>query len=517
MMKMPAGRRRAAVVNLLFNYTGLVLSVVKNIALVPLYLHYFDLSTYGAWLATGNVLGILGLVDGGFGIVLSQRLASSWGRDDRVRFAAVAGAGAVSSGTMALVLVGAAFAVASHLPGWMNAPAQSHVALTTAFLLAACGACLTLLQANLLAVPYAWQRTSVPGWCRLVGQLAELAVTFMGLAWGLGVVSLGLGLCVGGAVGFVAAAVVTTRMWVQVPLPMPRWTRAEFRELVTLTTPNFLGKTGSVILGNSEATFTAALLNPAASAVLVLTGRTMKLAESLVNPVAGSMFYGLAHLVGESSRKRIHSVVRDVTALSAAIAAVTIPLALIVDQPFVALWVGADRFGGLSLAVLIAINSILITRANLLGMILPALGELRSIAWCPAAEVALRIPLLVVLLPRIGIAAVPIASIVTTVLVSLLFYGVRLHHALNIDFRSAVRLQGIGFGALIGSLSTALLIAAIVSPRVHTITELAELSIGSAAAVLACVAVLSRTARDVLASFIFRRPTSATAAIGQSL
>src|SRR4051812_36959075 len=93
-------RRRAAVGNLIFNYAGLVLSVVKNIALVPLYLRHFDLSTYGVWLATGNLLGILGLVDGGFGVVLSQRLASAWGAGDRRRFAEVAGSGLVWSLSM---------------------------------------------------------------------------------------------------------------------------------------------------------------------------------------------------------------------------------------------------------------------------------------------------------------------------------------------------------------------------------------------------------------------------------
>src|SRR4051794_23178269 len=103
-MNPSASRRRAAAGNLLFNYAGLVLSVTKNIALVPLYLRHFDLSTYGAWLATGNVLGMLGLVDGGFGIVLSQRLASLWGAGDRERFASVAGAGLLWSVSMALLL-----------------------------------------------------------------------------------------------------------------------------------------------------------------------------------------------------------------------------------------------------------------------------------------------------------------------------------------------------------------------------------------------------------------------------
>jgi O-antigen/teichoic acid export membrane protein len=510
-------RRRAAAGNLLFNYAGLVLSVIKNIALVPLYLHFFDLSTYGAWLATGNVLGILGFVDGGFGVVLSQRLASSWGGGDRSRFAAVAGAGIVWSGAMALLLVAAALAIAGRLPGWMNAPASSHAGLTTAFVLAACGAALTLLQANLFAVPYAWQRTSVPGWCRLLAQTTELAVTFGALIAGTGVVSLGLGLFVGGAVGLAAGIVVTIRMWTRLHVPLPRGTRAEFRELLTLTTPNLLGKMGSAILGNSEATFTAALLNPAASAVLVLTGRGMKLAESLVNPVAGSMFYGLAHLTGEARGPRVLSVVRDVTVLSAGVAAVTIPLALVLDQPFVNLWVGADRFGGLPLATLIAFNSILLTRANLLGMILPALGELRSIAWCPVAEVALRIPLLLFLLPRIGIAAVPIGSIASTVIVSLIFYSLRLHHALGIDFRSAARLQTVGGLALGGSFLLAYLIAATVSPAAHTIGELIGVGLGSGVAIVGLVSILSPAARNVLSSFLFRRSAPAGAALGQSL
>jgi O-antigen/teichoic acid export membrane protein len=513
-MNPSASRRRAAAGNLLFNYAGLVLSVTKNIALVPLYLRHFDLSTYGAWLATGNVLGMLGLVDGGFGIVLSQRLASLWGAGDRERFASVAGAGLLWSVSMALLLTASAAGIAARVPAWMHAPPDSYAPLTTAFLLASGGAGLTMLQANLFAVPYAWQRTSVPGWCRLLAQCTELAVTFGALIAGVGVVSLGLGLLAGALTGLVSGVIVTTRLWRRFQLPRPRGASSEFRELLTLTTPNALGKTASAILGNSEATFTAALVNPAASAILVLTGRAMKLAESLVNPIAGSMFYGLAHLTGESRGPKIVQVVRDVTALSAAVAAITIPLALVLDQPFVTVWVGADRFGGLALATLIAVNSLLITRANLLGMILPALGELRSISWCPVAEVVLRIPLLLVLLPRIGIAAVPAASIATTVLVALLFYSMRLHHALAIDFRSALRLQRVGALAMVTAFLLALAIAVTWGGAAKTLGELAAIGVGGGAAILFSVAALSPVARDIFSSFIFRRPQQTAATVG---
>lgn len=47
------GRRRNAVLAVLFGYASLSISLARNILFVPLYLHSIPLAEYGAWLATG--------------------------------------------------------------------------------------------------------------------------------------------------------------------------------------------------------------------------------------------------------------------------------------------------------------------------------------------------------------------------------------------------------------------------------------------------------------------------------
>src|SRR4051812_2789500 len=58
------GRVRATLVAVVFNYLLAVVSIVKQLVLVPFYLHFIDFKTYSSWLATGNVLALLGIVEG---------------------------------------------------------------------------------------------------------------------------------------------------------------------------------------------------------------------------------------------------------------------------------------------------------------------------------------------------------------------------------------------------------------------------------------------------------------------
>ena len=51
--------------------------------MVPLYLKYIPVELYGAWLATGNIVNWLLVVDPGISTVVMQRVGKSYGADDR--------------------------------------------------------------------------------------------------------------------------------------------------------------------------------------------------------------------------------------------------------------------------------------------------------------------------------------------------------------------------------------------------------------------------------------------------
>ena len=76
-------RRRTTLLNLFFSYASMGLVLVQGIVLVPLYVAKVPLALYGAWLATGNVLTWLEMVDPGTGDVIRQRVARLYGANDR--------------------------------------------------------------------------------------------------------------------------------------------------------------------------------------------------------------------------------------------------------------------------------------------------------------------------------------------------------------------------------------------------------------------------------------------------
>jgi hypothetical protein len=60
--------------NLLFGYANILILIIKNIIVIPFYLHFFSLNIVGLWLATSNILTIFSSIDLGLNIILTQRL-----------------------------------------------------------------------------------------------------------------------------------------------------------------------------------------------------------------------------------------------------------------------------------------------------------------------------------------------------------------------------------------------------------------------------------------------------------
>ena len=72
-------RTRTTSWNLFFHYVAIGMMFLNGVVLVPLYLARIPLETYGYWMATGNILAWLSLVDPGFSAIIHQREATSYG------------------------------------------------------------------------------------------------------------------------------------------------------------------------------------------------------------------------------------------------------------------------------------------------------------------------------------------------------------------------------------------------------------------------------------------------------
>ncbi|MBS2027840.1 MAG: lipopolysaccharide biosynthesis protein [Deltaproteobacteria bacterium] len=450
----PAGRTRSAAVALAASYVGAVMTIVRGIILVPLYLSRFGVDVYGGWLASANVVGMLSLFDVGISSVVSQRLAQRWGAGDRRGFLQTSGAGLILIATICAVMVLCGIAIAPFIPRVVRAPEASHGALATTFALTALGAAGSIFSANVLAITGAWQRAEIGAVARLTGQIMETVVIVVTLLLGRGVIALGIGSLAGVVCNLMIAMIWTTALWRRLGLPRPSTTRTEIRELITTILPTTLSRIVLQIASNIEVALVSGIISPAAATAYALTDRILRVAMNFVNPIANAVLSGLSHFVGERGESQAVRPTRQLLGLWSLIVAGSIPALLAINEDFVHLWVGPSNYGGAVLNIALGLAGVLGAREFLLSIVLTSTGAIREAAWLATGEAIVRLPLMYVALVLLGSYGLPAASATISV-GSLLIYGALVNHRVQIRGREGQRLQLTGMPVVIISMALA--------------------------------------------------------------
>ena len=409
------GRFRAAAISLGGSYVGSGITLVKGIVLVPLYLRALGIDIYGAFLASANVVGLLGVVDFGVSAVLQQRLAGEWGANDRERFARSTAAGLAAVAALVSLLVIAAAVVAPYVPRLVRAPTDVHHALSLAFILTAMGSAQNLAMTNVLSVASAWQRSEVGAAARLAGQIADLLAIIVGLALGAGVVALGLGAAVGGAVGLVIALVWTAVLWRRLGLKWASASYSEFAKLARATAPIMLSRLAMQVGSNVEVALISAFITPAVAGVYSITERVFRVGIGFINPIAGSTIAALSHFVGQHGARAGLAPTREIMALWSLGVAALVPAMLALNHDFTTVWVGTSNFGGFALNLFLGSAALLGAAEFLLCVLLTAAGELQRMAWISTLEILARLALMYPALRVFGVWGIPAASCVLSV------------------------------------------------------------------------------------------------------
>jgi len=393
----------------------MVVVLVKGLILVPYYLRSFGLEGYGAWLGSGNVLAFVAMLEGGFTLVYSQKIAAECGRGDWRAFAGLAGAGGALLGAAALAVGLLTVAISPWVPDWVHVSGELAGDLRLGFALGGVGFGASLAQGIFFSVFNAWQRPGTAGAIRLGTQVLEVALIVLGLRLGLGLVAMGAAGACAGVAGLAVAAWATRRTWRRLGIPPPEVSRAQVRLFSRTAIPVFLSRSSAVVLNNNEPLVASTLLGPEQAGLLALTDRVFKNIQIIAVQLGQALFYGLAHLHGAvPDPGRIRAVTREAVGYASAFLAVAFAVPLVMNPEFVTIWVGGGHFGGIALNVVIGLATLMANRANLLTMMAAALGGNVEASLCQLAELLLRLPLMFWLAPRYGIMGLPLATLVST-------------------------------------------------------------------------------------------------------
>jgi O-antigen/teichoic acid export membrane protein len=446
---MKTSKARSSFYNLIFDYINTFLGIVYGVLLVPLYLHYFDITTYGAWLASGSVIAIMGIFDMGMNLVFAQKLASAIGAKKWDEFSKEYTAGMVISVILFVLMCLAGLLIAHYIPHLVNARVSDYSIISNSFIIATIGAGLTIISQNMAAALSALLETKALGIISTVSLIAGVGVTIYTLIIGLGVIAIPFGVLVRNIINTIGTALLVRSVWRKYDIKYRSLEKKYLMDLLKSVAPVFTSRTATMLLRNNQLIIIANVLGPGPSAIYSLTSKAISTVGGFIMPIASAVFASFSQLHGEMDKKKILNATNMLMQLITVVSCIAVLGSVFLNKNFVYLWVGKKAFGGNLLTIFIAISFIFNVRSNTLNTLLMALGKMISSSVAEFITALAQFLIIILCISKYGIIAIPIAEIISVILMRSIILVKIFKQYFECSWKDSIKLNLSGFEILI--------------------------------------------------------------------
>jgi O-antigen/teichoic acid export membrane protein len=349
-------RTRKAAVSVAFSYTQYALVVVCGLAIFPFTVRTVGAYDYGLWLASGEVVGYLALLDPGVFGLLPWLTAAADGANspDRIKRYMVDGLAIGVAMGAALGTLAVLFWFAPRIGGGLSSASVEKIRVPVVLLIA-----LTALGYPLRpfsAVLAGLQDVAFTGSVSIAQTLLTSLLTVGLLTAGYGLTGLALAV---GLPPLLLALTAVVRLRLRCPhliqrLEPPRFTGVW--HLLVQGAGNWLSSTGTRLTMASSGIILAAVGHPEWATLYAATGKAAQLVQSACWFVPDSGLVGLAQLHGQGDSRGTTRTVACIMHLHVLISGGAMLALLAFNPVFVRLWLGPALYAGDSVNVLVAAN-----------------------------------------------------------------------------------------------------------------------------------------------------------------
>lgn len=366
--------------NLFFSYVGVAIGIIQGILLTPAYLKFIGAELYGAWLASGNILAWLTLLDPGIAGVMQQKVAAAHGRQERETVAYLA-----SNGFRFTVLVVAAISLCGWLSGrfigtWLDLGGNPHLSeLRQAYYLQVVASGLMLFAYWNGNLATALQGTLAAGVVATTASLAGLASLLIFLHFGYGLLGIPASALVRGVIYNVGNTAYLVDRFRRENIRWQWWSPSQPQFALSLTL-NALAKATSTIVNNIDFLVVSHAVSNQAVTIYSITRRGPDIARSLLERVSISSIPAISHLAGSASAAAIAQTIVRLFRSLIWVGAYTMGALVVGNAWLVRLWVGEEFYGGDKLSVVVICASGILLCYKAAADICWALGDLNLIS-----------------------------------------------------------------------------------------------------------------------------------------
>ena len=412
---------KSASYNFIFNFSSFFFTILTSLLLIPFYLEYISLSDYGAWLASSAAIGMIGLLDPGIGTILTQRLSVLYEHKDDENF---------SDLFNATIFIGLAMFVVSTIIGFLfielaigvmkySGDMSNDIYIGLIYVVLAVS--LTPLNTIVGSVLQARHDTLYAGISLLVSTLIAFIVLIVGFITEHGIVTLGFAIFI---ITICNLLIQSYRLITSggVKNTLRVWPRKELAiDIMKRSSYLYVPKGSSIVANNAEVALIGALISSEMSAVYILSKKIFQITSMLIDRIGSAVFAGVSGAFSSNENARKNSALNKILFMSILIGSTGVALSLGAGEQFVKIWINESAYAGNLLFALIGFAVLSESRSVLLRTLLIANNLVERVAIIQSLEIFLKIGIMWTLMSSLGVTAIPIATIVTSLIIILYF------------------------------------------------------------------------------------------------
>lgn len=368
---------RTAKWGMIFSYITQAQGFILGIVLVPLYLIYIPLDEYGAWLASGNILFWITLIDPGVNNVVRQRVAAAYGKHDVEELVAYSNAGVLINSAIAVGVLVFGLGLAQFLGSLLNLSYDLTKAIVPVFETAVIGTTLIFASYGISAISSGLQSSLGTGLVVTSSTFGYIGVILFCLLNGFGLSSLAYGTMFRGLMLLVGHSLYL--LW-RLASENIRWGMrlSAFKEIYSLSFYTFAAKSITGLNANIGLFLVTRFAGAEFAPVYALTTRVPRFCKTFVTNPINVFIPIVAHLHGEGDRDKIRKNLLRLANILCWVSGAFFFGFVSLNEKFVEIWVGSEFYAGFGINFMVCLNIIIGITIYCMSSLAFAVGDIKK-------------------------------------------------------------------------------------------------------------------------------------------
>lgn len=418
-------RKKIAVYNLFYQYIMFGFSIITGLVLVPLYLSYIDLATYGLWLTIGYVVGWTTIFDPGLASIVQQKVAYSLGSNGFEKSSIIT-TGVILSFMLAIVVLFVGVCAGHFLNLIINSKTEAITPqLVKVYYIMLFGTSVFVFGNTLNSINLGLQASTGVYLINFLSLLVGIGFTVLLLINDAGVVSLAVGhlatavtLCLGNLIYLFANNMNTKILY-----------KIDFKELNTLLKLlfySFWAKVSSQVLHNLDLVIITNFLGPQTTAIFNITRKIPLFSGRIIDKPVTAISPQISHMHGEHDRDKTSNIIYNLCLLSVWLVGFFVAFFCAYNKLLIGFWVGNNYYIGTYKNILITLGVGLIVFNTCFSQMCFALGSIKQNAITIFIQAIVFVSIGLLGIIKLGIDGLLLSIIISNLVVGCWYYPKRI-------------------------------------------------------------------------------------------